>query len=57
MSLASSLNGGTGSTSGSGRDTPNSSTGHASLAGGLAEALRQRQASMQGVKKEEDEDW
>ncbi|KAK2745871.1 class II myosin [Myotisia sp. PD_48] len=38
------------SPSGSGRATPNS------LAGGLAEALRQRQSAMQG-KKQEDDDW
>ncbi|KAI9840971.1 MAG: class II myosin [Sclerophora amabilis] len=36
--------------SSSGRDTPNS------LAGGLAEALRQRQISMQGQPKKDDED-
>ncbi|MCJ1225561.1 class II myosin [Toensbergia leucococca] len=43
--------------SGSGRDTPNEGkTGGVSLAGGLAEALRQRQISMQG-KKEEEDDW
>ena len=48
------------SSGGSGRDTPNSdgkSDGRApSLAGGLAEALRARQMSMQG-KRDEDEDW
>jgi myosin-1 len=48
---------------GSGRDTPNSSvdgkgSGGVSLAGGLAEALRKRQASMQGRKGEEEgDDW
>lgn len=43
---------------GSGRATPESgkSTPTPSLAGGLAEALRARQASMQG-KREEDDDW
>ncbi|KAI9845961.1 MAG: class II myosin [Thelocarpon superellum] len=57
MSIGSSVNGhGNGSGSGSGRDTPNTSVGSISLAGGLAEALRQRQASMQG-KKEEEDDW
>lgn len=48
------------SSGGSGRDTPNSdgkSDGRTpSLAGGLAEALRARQMSMQG-KRDEDEDW
>ncbi len=39
----------------SGRDTPNSSS-NVSLAGGLAEALRQRQMAMQG-RKEDDNDW
>lgn len=38
------------SSGGSGRATPNS------LAGGLAEALRQRQSAMQG-KKDDDDDW
>ena len=38
----------------SGRGTPDS--GRPSLAGGLAEALRARQASKQG-KKDEDDDW
>lgn len=43
---------------GSGRVTPEPSSvgGKPSLAGGLAEALRQRQASMQG-KKDDDDDW
>ncbi|MCJ1387433.1 class II myosin [Xylographa bjoerkii] len=42
---------------GSGRATPESGKGSApSLAGGLAEALRARQASMQG-KPEEEDDW
>lgn len=42
---------------GSGRDTPSSQTSSKpSLAGGLAEALRARQMSMQG-KKDEDDDW
>ena len=49
-----------GSGSGSGRVTPEPSSmaggGKPSLAGGLAEALRQRQASMQG-KKDDDDDW
>lgn len=40
--------------SGSGRDTPNSSS-NVSLAGGLAEALRQRQMAMQGKKTDENE--
>ncbi|MCJ1445284.1 MAG: class II myosin [Stictis urceolatum] len=41
----------------SGRGTPDSTrSGTPSLAGGLAEALRARQASMQG-KKDEDDDW
>ncbi|KAK4691142.1 hypothetical protein P7C71_g5798, partial [Lecanoromycetidae sp. Uapishka_2] len=51
------------SSGGSGRDTPNSSVDGGkdgsrapSLAGGLAEALRARQMSMQG-KREEDDDW
>ncbi|KAL9610008.1 MAG: hypothetical protein Q9167_005250 [Letrouitia subvulpina] len=47
------------STSGSsGRATPDGGKagGGTSLAGGLAEALRQRQASMQG-KKDDDDDW
>ncbi|PLB37118.1 class I myosin myoA [Aspergillus candidus] len=39
------------SPSGSGRATPNSA-----LAGGLAEALRQRQSAMQG-KRDDDDDW
>lgn len=46
---------------GSGRETPSSVDGKAggvSLAGGLAEALRQRQASMQGRRGEEEgDDW
>lgn len=42
---------------GSGRDTPTSqASSKPSLAGGLAEALRARQMSMQG-KKDEDDDW
>ncbi|MCJ1477563.1 class II myosin [Lambiella insularis] len=41
---------------GSGRATPESGKGGPSLAGGLAEALRARQASMQG-KPEEEDDW
>lgn len=50
------------SSGGSGRDTPHTSVdgksdGRApSLAGGLAEALRMRQMSMQG-KREDDDDW
>lgn len=50
------------SSGGSGRDTPNSSfdgkgdSRTPSLAGGLAEALRARQMSMQG-KRDEEEDW
>ncbi|MCJ1366602.1 class II myosin [Acarospora aff. strigata] len=41
----------------SGRDTPNSSS-NVSLAGGLAEALRQRQMAMQGQGRKEDEnEW
>ncbi|KAI9680100.1 MAG: class II myosin [Caeruleum heppii] len=47
---------GNGSASGSGRNTPSSSSNN-SLAGGLAEALRQRQASMQGSKKGDEDDW
>ena len=39
----------------SGRGTPNS-TSNASLAGGLAEALRARQSAMQG-KHDDDDDW
>ncbi|KAI9835745.1 MAG: hypothetical protein M1819_001923 [Sarea resinae] len=39
----------------SGRGTPNSSS-NISLAGGLAEALRQRQSAMQG-QKDDDDDW
>lgn len=39
------------SSGGSGRATPNS------LAGGLAEALRQRQSAMQGKKDDDDDDW
>ena len=49
-----------GSSGGSGRETPDApggaKGGGVSLAGGLAEALRQRQASMQG-KRDEDDDW
>ncbi|KAI9828899.1 MAG: class II myosin [Phylliscum demangeonii] len=48
-----SVNGG-GAANGSGRNTTSSSS-NASLAGGLAEALRQRQSAMQGRKEEEDE--
>ena len=51
------------SSGGSGRDTPNNSVdggkgdGRApSLAGGLAEALRARQMSIQG-KRDDDDDW
>lgn len=44
----------------SGRETPDApggaKGGGVSLAGGLAEALRQRQLSMQG-KKDDDDDW
>ncbi|KAF4177792.1 hypothetical protein CNMCM7927_002952 [Aspergillus lentulus] len=43
------------SSGGSGRGTPNS-TSNASLAGGLAEALRARQHAMQG-KQDDDDDW
>jgi myosin-1 len=39
----------------SGRGTPNSAS-NASLAGGLAEALRARQSAMQG-KHDDDDDW
>jgi myosin-1 len=42
------------SSGGSGRATPNNL--NTSLAGGLAEALRQRQSAMQG-KKNDDDDW
>ena len=49
-----------GSSGGSGRETPDApggaKGGGVSLAGGLAEALRQRQLSMQG-KKDDDDDW
>lgn len=49
-----------GSSGGSGRETPDApggaKGGGVSLAGGLAEALRQRQASMQG-KRDDDDDW
>ena len=42
----------------SGRGTPDSSrSATPSLAGGLAEALRARQASMQGKKDDDDDDW
>lgn len=43
----------------SGRGTPDSTrSGTPSLAGGLAEALRARQASMQGKKNtDDDDDW
>ncbi|KAL2041549.1 hypothetical protein N7G274_005931 [Stereocaulon virgatum] len=47
---------GTTSSGGSGRDTPNSDGKAPSLAGGLAEALRARQMSMQG-KRDEEDDW
>ena len=40
----------------SGRATPESGKSTPSLAGGLAEALRARQASMQG-KPQDDDDW
>ncbi|KAH2983442.1 hypothetical protein KXV25_001813 [Aspergillus fumigatus] len=43
------------SSGGSGRGTPNSMS-NASLAGGLAEALRARQHAMQG-KQDDDDDW
>ncbi|KAL1969224.1 hypothetical protein VTN77DRAFT_478 [Rasamsonia byssochlamydoides] len=43
------------SSGGSGRATPNSSS-NASLAGGLAEALRQRQSAMRGA-QDDDDDW
>jgi myosin I len=43
------------SSGGSGRATPNSSL-NASLAGGLAEALRQRQSATRG-NQDEDDDW
>ncbi|RHZ47814.1 class I myosin myoA [Aspergillus thermomutatus] len=43
------------SSGGSGRGTPNSAS-NASLAGGLAEALRARQHAMQG-KQDDDDDW
>lgn len=39
-----------------GRATPDSGKPAPSLAGGLAEALRARQASMQG-KRDDDDDW
>ena len=42
--------------SASGRGTPESGR-TASLAGGLAEALKARQASMQGREGREEEDW
>lgn len=50
------------SSGGSGRATPDTAVdgkgdgGRPSLAGGLAEALRMRQMSMQG-KRDEDDDW
>jgi len=44
-----------GSSGGSGRATP-SSVSNASLAGGLAEALRQRQSALRGT-QDEDDDW
>ena len=40
----------------SGRATPEGSRAP-SLAGGLAEALRARQASMQGKPRDDDDDW
>ncbi|KAJ9271952.1 hypothetical protein DTO212C5_2033 [Paecilomyces variotii] len=43
------------SSGGSGRGTPNSAS-NASLAGGLAEALRARQSAMQGD-RDDDDDW
>ncbi|GES64890.1 myosin I MyoA/Myo5 [Aspergillus terreus] len=43
------------SSGGSGRGTPNSAS-NASLAGGLAEALRQRQEAMHG-KQDDDDEW
>jgi myosin I len=43
------------SSGGSGRATP-SSVSNASLAGGLAEALRQRQSALRGS-QEDDDDW
>ncbi|KMU86702.1 myosin I myoA [Coccidioides immitis H538.4] len=43
------------SPAGSGRATP-SSLSNASIAGGLAEALRARQSAMQG-KEQDDDDW
>lgn len=50
-----------GSSGGSGRETPDApggaKGGGVSLAGGLAEALRQRQRSMQGKKDDDDDDW
>ncbi len=50
-----------GSSGGSGRETPDApggaKGGGVSLAGGLAEALRQRQLSMQGKKDDDDDDW
>jgi myosin-1 len=49
------MNGGSGE---SGRGTPDSGRSAPSLAGGLAEALRARQASMRGGRDEEDgEEW
>ncbi|KAI9806966.1 MAG: class II myosin [Piccolia ochrophora] len=50
-----SMGSGNGSGGESGRGTPSSGS-NISLAGGLAEALRQRQSAMQG-KKEDDDDW
>lgn len=49
---------GSDSVGGSGRETPDSSrtTGGNSLAGGLAEALRARQMSMQGKRDEDEEE-
>jgi myosin-1 len=46
-----------GSNSGSGTPDGGSRASTPSLAGGLAEALKARQASMQGKAKEEDDDW
>lgn len=46
----------TGSGTESGRATPNS-VGGGSLAGGLAEALRQRQSAMSQRRDDEDDDW
>ena len=46
---------------GSGRATPDppgtAKSGNASLAGGLAEALRARQMATQGKGRDDDDDW